>query len=118
MDQEEQLAGFCGTLPELRQFARQQGISEVLDDVIGEIKAGTPVREQLPRLGIPKEALDGHRSSGPAMSMQGLGTTAHTAPEVYLCPDGRCGRTVPREPGGPVPGDCWLLGRPLRRSRA
>jgi hypothetical protein len=77
------------------------------------VRAGVPVAEVLPRLGIPSDVL---RSGGPGyQTVPGL--TGWSAAEVHVCPLGACGRTVRREPGGPVPDErCWVLDEPLRRA--
>jgi len=115
------LAAFCEALPKLREVARQQGLSEVLDDVLEKVRVGTPVAALLPRLGIPADAVPGQRSdtrSGydalPRIGVPGL--PGRTAPEEYACPEGHCHRKVEREPGGPLP-RCWVFDRPLRRTK-
>ncbi|PKW18244.1 hypothetical protein [Saccharopolyspora spinosa] len=113
MHLDNNLAGFCEALPKLSQFARQQQVSPVLDDVLRKIREGALVVDQLPRLGIPRDVFEGQRSTD-HMIVPGLGS--RSAAESYSCPNGRCDRQVRRTPGGPVP-ECWLLDRPLRRTR-
>jgi hypothetical protein len=116
------LAAFCEALPRLREVARQQGFSEVLDDVLKKVRAGTPVAGLLPRLGIPADTVSGQRSgttSGygalPGIVVPSL--RGRTAPEEYACPEGHCDRKVEREPGGPLQ-RCWVFDRQLMRTKA
>ncbi len=114
------LAAFCEALPKLRELARRQGLSEVLDDVLKKVRTGTPVADQLPRLGIPVDELAGQRSGAPGIGAPpeiGVpGLHGRTAPEEYACPEGQCERKVEREPGGPLP-RCWIFDQRLLRSK-
>lgn len=121
MARDRDLSAFCEALPTLRELARQQGLSEVLGDVLEKVRTGTPVADQLPRLGIPADELGGQRSgtfgSGAPPKNDVPGLHGHTAPEEYVCPAGHCDRKVEREPGGPLP-RCWIFDQRLLRSKA
>lgn len=56
---DEHLAAFCTTLPELRCAVTRQGLGRVLDDVLARVRAGHPLQDELPRLGIPADVLRG-----------------------------------------------------------
>jgi hypothetical protein len=113
MSGNDHLAAFCRTLPQLRAAAVRHGLADELTSALADVRAGVPVAEVLPRLGIPADVL---RSGGPGyQTVPGL--TGWSAAEVHVCPLGACGRTVRREPGGPVPDErCWVLDEPLRRA--
>lgn len=112
MKPDEQLAVFCQTLPRLRDAVLQQGLAPVLEDVLDEVRAGKPLSEQLPRLGIPADALRGEKPSD--FTVPGVAGKAFD--EAYVCPAGSCNRSVRREPGGPLPTEhCWVQDEPLRR---
>jgi hypothetical protein len=112
MNADDQLAAFCRTLPRLRVAARSQGLSAELDAVLAEVRAGAPVAPLLPRLGIPADVLRSGYQALPTLAERSAG-------EVYTCPRGACGRSVRREPGGPVPDErCWLIDAPLRQGLA
>ena len=115
MERDEQLGAFCQTLPRLRDAVRKQGLTHVLDEVLDEVRAGKPLSEQLPRLGIPADALRGETPTGFTVPS----VVGRPFDEVYVCPTNSCDRSVPREPGGPLPAErCWVRDEPLRRRRA
>lgn len=111
---DEHLAAFCTTLPELRAAVTRQGLGRVLNDVLTRVRAGHPIQDELPRLGIPANALRGN-----VLRLPGT-PPGRPFGEVYVCPSSdTCGREVPREPGGPIPAErCWLRDEPLRRQQA
>jgi hypothetical protein len=112
---DQQLAAFCQTLPRLRDAVRKQGLAHLLDDVVENVRAGKPLSEQLPRLGIPADTL---RGPGPT-DLTVPSVAGKPFDEVYVCPVDHCDRAVPREPGGPLPAErCWLRDEPFRRRRA
>jgi hypothetical protein len=112
MNADDHLAAFCRTLPQLRAAAGRQGLSAELSAVLADVRAGSPVAELLPRLGIPADAL---RSGYQAV----LGLSGRPTGEVYTCPWGACERAERRQPGGPIPDErCWVLDEPLRPARA
>jgi hypothetical protein len=117
MSGNDHLAAFCRTLPQLRAAAVRHGLAHELTSALADVRAGVPVADVLPRLGIPADVL---RSGGPGpvLGFQTVaGLTGWSGDEVYVCPLGACGRTVRREPGGPVPDErCWVLDEPLRRA--
>ncbi|OLT20771.1 hypothetical protein BJF78_09235 [Pseudonocardia sp. CNS-139] len=112
MNADDHLAGFCRTLPRLRDVARSQGLTAELATVLREVRDGAPIAPLLPRLGIPADVLRAGYQAVPLL-------TGRPAGEVYTCPWDACSRVVPREPGGPVPDErCWVLDEPLRPGRA
>lgn len=120
MSTDEHLAAFCRTLPQLRAAVERHGLADQLAGVLTEIRAGTPVTELLPRLGIPSDAL--RSDSQPAVRWPEnrlLWAKDRPRAEIYVCPRQLCDRAEPREPGGPIPdGHCWIAEEPLRRERA
>jgi hypothetical protein len=113
VERDHHLAAFCEALPELRQQARQAGQSRLLADVLKRIRAGDSVADQLARLGVA----EGPLRDGGYKELDGLAGNCFA--EVYECPAARCARSVPREPGGPLPAQrCWLQDEPLVRRRA
>jgi hypothetical protein len=112
MNADDHLAAFCRTLPQLRAAAGRQGLSDELAAVLADVRAGSPVADLLPRLGIPADALRGGYQSVPGLRGRPTG-------EMYACPWEACDRAVRRQPGGPVPDErCWVLDEPLRPARA
>ena len=110
----DHLAAFCRTLPQLRAAAARNGLSAQLRTALADVRSGVPVVDVLPRLGIPADVL---RSGLGYQPMPGL--TGRPTGEVLACPWGACGRSVRREPGGPVPDErCWVVDEPLRPDRA
>jgi hypothetical protein len=110
----DHLAAFCRTLPQLRAAAARNGLSAQLRTALADVRAGVPVVDVLPRLGIPADVL---RSGLGYQAMPGI--TGRPTGEVLACPWSACGRAVRREPGGPVPDErCWVVDEPLRPDRA
>src|SRR4051794_33483380 len=111
MNADDHLAAFCRTLPQLRAAARHQGLAAELAAVLTEVRAGVPVAELLPRLGIPADALRSSPdvrpgSPGGRPGSPGGGYGYQTLPSLdgrptggaHTCPWDACGRTVRREP--------------------
>src|SRR3990170_395714 len=100
MNADDHLAAFCRTLPQLRVAARRLGLAGELTAVLAEVRAGAPVAELLPRLGIPADTLRGPQFGGTSYqtlpSLDGRPTRG-----ALTCPWEACGRIVRREPGGP-----------------
>jgi hypothetical protein len=117
MSGNEHLAAFCRTLPQLRAAAARHGLAHELTAALADVRAGVPVVDVLPRLGIPADVL---RSGGQDVlpGYQAVpGLTGRPTGEVHVCPWEACGRAVRRQPGGPVPDErCWVLDQPLRRA--
>ena len=111
----EYLAAFCATLPQLETELRRRGRAELLNVAVEAVRAGIPVLEVLPALGIAPHVLTGpgvSRDTPAGAVVRGVPRTA--SGEVYRCPDNTCDQAIPREPGGPIPaGRCWLYDKPL-----
>ena len=113
-DRDEHLPAFCATLPRLRAAVARHGLADELARVVAEVRAGAPVAELLPRLGIPADVLRSGEPTG-VPSLPVYGRPVH---EVHVCPWDGCARAVARQPGGPIPDErCWITDRPLRRDR-
>jgi hypothetical protein len=111
MNGDDHLAAFCGTLPQLRAAAVRNGLSAQLTAALADVRAGVPVVDVLPTLGIPADALRSGYQAVPGLSGRPTGG------EVHVCPWNACGRAVRRQPGGPLPDErCWVLDQPLRRA--
>lgn len=117
------LATLCAALPSLRERAEAGLWSDELDEMVGELAAGTPVVEVCRRLGLLTEE-EGRR--GPAGTSEPW--TAPGAPGVenahlaglaevildgdYRCPQKRCVRRGHRDDRGRVP-VCSLTAAPM-----
>ncbi|MEV6350650.1 hypothetical protein [Actinoplanes sp. NPDC051851] len=111
------LATLCAALPALRERADAGFWSDRLDEAVGDLAGGEPVREVCRRLGLlpDGEVARGGEPGGLVPGVEGAHLVAIaevTLDGDYRCPLTRCARRAHRDDRGRVP-FCALAEQPM-----
>ena len=105
------IARLCEQMPVLRRKAAAHSASaqDLLHGIEAKARTGHPISMLLDEL---IQVLDDDEVRGGMAPLPNL-SPQPPSEELFVCPDGRCGREIGTLPAGPLP-RCWLSSRLMR----